>query len=82
MRVVQALQWLRSTIDGDRDRIRRRLVAILADPDHGAAIAADLREGFTSLPDWMQNFLRPLLDQAQPSSSRDKSTKRQTGSRK
>ena len=75
MRVVQALQWLRSTIDSDRDRIRRRLAAILADPEHGAAIAADLREGFTSLPDWMQTFLRPLLDEAQSSSSRDKSNK-------
>lgn len=63
MRVVQALQWLRSAIDSDRDRIGRRLTAILADPDHGTAITADLRDGFTILPDWMQNFLRPLLEQ-------------------
>lgn len=82
MRVVQALQWLRGTIDSDRDRIHRRLAAILADPDHGAAIVADLREGFTSLPDWMQNFLRPLLDEPPSSSSRDKPTKRQPGSRR
>ena len=51
MRVVQALQWLRSTIDSDRDRISRRLAAFLADPDHGAAITTDLRDGLTFLPD-------------------------------
>lgn len=72
MRVVQALQWLRSTIDSDRDRISRRLTAILADPDHGAAIVADLREGLTTLPDWMQNFLRPLLEQHTPAASQSK----------
>jgi len=32
MRVVQALQWLRGTMDSDHDRIARRLSAILADP--------------------------------------------------
>ena len=37
--------------------------------EHGAAIAADLRDGFTSLPDGMQNFLRPLLDEPESSSS-------------
>lgn len=63
MRVVQALQWLRSTIDSDRDRISRRLGAILADSDHGAAIAADLRDGLATLPDWVQSFLRPLLNE-------------------
>jgi len=61
MRVVQALHWLRGTIDGDRDRIDRRLAAIFADPDHGAAIVRDISAGFTSLPAWMQNILRPLL---------------------
>ena len=61
MRVVQALQWLRGTIDNDRDRIKGRLAAILADPEHGAEIAADLRGGLTGLPEWMQSFLRPLL---------------------
>lgn len=79
MRVVQALQWLRSTIDSDRDRISRRLTAILADPDHGAAIAADLREGLTTLPDWMQNFLRPLLEQQTFAASQSKPPNRNTG---
>ena len=77
MRVVQALQWLRSTIDSDRDRISRRLAAILADPAHGAAIKADLRDGFTTLPDWMQTFLRPLLENPSPAVPLSKSSKRQ-----
>jgi hypothetical protein len=77
MRVVQALQWLRGMIDSDHDRIARRLAAILAAPDHGAAIAADLRDGLTSLPEWMQSFLRPLLETSAPAESQDKPPKRQ-----
>ncbi|MET4349618.1 DUF6088 family protein [Bradyrhizobium sp. RT9a] len=78
MRVVQALHWLRDMLSGDHERIERRLAAILADPEHGSAIAADLREGLTSLPDWMQNFLRPLLDGSAPTASEDGEVKRQT----
>jgi hypothetical protein len=81
MRVVQALQWLRSTIDSDRDQIARRLAAILADPDHGAAIATDLRDGFTTLPAWMQSFLRPLLEITVPAESKDQPAKRRGGQR-
>jgi hypothetical protein len=65
MRVVQALHWLRDKIPADGPQLRRRLARILADPGHGQAIAADLREGLPALPAWMQDFLRPLLqDQA------------------
>jgi Family of unknown function (DUF6088) len=77
MRVVQALQWLRSMIDSDHDRIARRLAAILADPDHGAAISADLRDGLASLPEWMKSFLRPLLETPAPAASQDKPPKPQ-----
>ena len=79
MRVVQALHWLRDILGNDHERITRRLAAILADPDHGPAIAADLREGITSLPEWMQNFLRPLLDKSGPDASREKRSRRQAG---
>jgi hypothetical protein len=48
-------------LGSDHERIARRLASILAEPQDGAAITADLWEDFTSLPDWMQNFLRPLL---------------------
>jgi hypothetical protein len=81
MRVVQALHWLRGAIDSDHDRIVRRLAAIFADPDHGAAIVADLRNGLLNLPAWMQGFLRPLLDTAVPA-EKDKPAKRPGGRRK
>ncbi|MEI9986575.1 MAG: DUF6088 family protein [Aliidongia sp.] len=45
MRVVQALHWLRDMLSSDHERIARRLVSILADPEHGPGITADLREG-------------------------------------
>lgn len=63
MRVVQALHWLRDTLSTpeDRDRILRRLRAILADPKHGAGIGADLADGLPTLPAWMQGVVRELL---------------------
>ncbi len=62
MRVVQALQWLQPTLDQDGPDVKKRLAAILADPAHGPAIAADLRKGLSALPIWMQAFLRELID--------------------
>jgi hypothetical protein len=62
MRVVQALHWLRDTLDRDRDPILKRIAAILADSDHGQAIASDLQKGLRTLPDWMQKLLKPLLN--------------------
>lgn len=62
MRIVQALHWLRDTMPGtDNDGWRSRLTALLNDPDHGAALRADLAEGMTTLPGWMQETLRPLM---------------------
>lgn len=81
MRVVQALHWLRDMLDSDHERITRRLASILADPEHGAAITTDLRDGLTTLPDWMQNFLRPLLDPSSPGVSQGKRSKRKVGMR-
>ena len=63
MRVVQALHWLRNMLSSDHKWIAGRLASILADPELGPAIAEDLREDLTSLPDWMQNFLPPFLGQ-------------------
>jgi len=45
----------------DRDRIPRRLRAILGDPRHGAAIGADLTDGLPTLPAWIQDIVRDLL---------------------
>jgi hypothetical protein len=77
MRVVQALQWLRSTIDSDRDRISRRLAAILTDPDHGAAITTDLRDGLTFLPD--AELPQASAGKPTPATSKSKPSKRRTG---
>jgi hypothetical protein len=61
MRVVQALHWLRDTLQSDAPRVRKRLQSIFADPVHGSAITADLRDGLFTLPIWMQFFLRDLI---------------------
>jgi Family of unknown function (DUF6088) len=45
MRVVQALHWLHDVLPSDRNVILRRLRQIVDDPDQGAAIAEDLRQG-------------------------------------
>ena len=61
MRVVQALHWLRDTLQSDTPRVRKRLQSIFADPTHGPAMTADLRDGLSTLPTWMQFFLRDLI---------------------
>lgn len=48
MRVAQAPHWLRDILDSDNERIVRRLEFILADPEHGAALAAELRDSLTA----------------------------------
>ena len=61
MRLVQALHWLKDMLPANREAIRSRIARILDDPKHGAAIRADLREGFSTLPAWMQRELRDFL---------------------
>lgn len=61
MRIVQALHWLKDTLQSDHDRIVGRLSSILADPKHGKALRDDLREGLSTLPAWMQTVVRKLL---------------------
>ena len=62
MRVVQALHWLRDTMSGDDDaQWHQRLAALLTDPVHGAGLRADLADGMTTLPAWMQDMLRPMV---------------------
>ncbi len=69
MRVVQALHWLHDVLTNEEERARVTAVLrrLLADPAHGPAIRADLRDGLSALPIWMQKFVRPLvLDKAEP----------------
>ena len=63
MRLVQALHWLRDTASDDDGAaaLSARAGAVLADPDRGPAIRQDLVKGFTALPAWMQDLLRPHL---------------------
>jgi hypothetical protein len=61
MRVVQALQWLKDQLPADGPQIRLRLQRLFDDPAHGPAIVADLRDGFSALPTWMQDFLRAMV---------------------
>ncbi|WP_457325163.1 DUF6088 family protein [Roseateles sp. P5_E11] len=60
MRVVQALYWLKDMLSTDGDRIRQKLARVLSDAKHGAAICADLAQGFGLLPAWMQDYLRTV----------------------
>jgi hypothetical protein len=62
MRIVQALHWLKDTLPSDRDQIQARLAAIMADARHGAVLRDDLRQGLATLPAWMQDMLRPLVE--------------------
>ena len=62
MRVVQALHWLRDTMSGDEeDQWHQRLASLLTDPVHGADLRADIADGMTTLPAWMQELLQPLV---------------------
>ena len=49
MRVVQALYWLKDTLPGDGDRIKKTLARLLNDQKHGDSIRNDLKQGFSVL---------------------------------
>jgi hypothetical protein len=57
------MHWLRGDLakPDDRQRLVRKLQAILDRKGEGAAIAADLRQGLPTLPAWMQELVRELL---------------------
>lgn len=69
MRLVQALHWMSDSLGSDTEA--RRIRRILDGPT-GSAVRADLVAGFTALPAWMQDYLRPLLAEDLNSSSREK----------
>jgi len=63
MRVVQALHWLRDTL-GDPEEssdIKQQLDDILHEGPNATTIRDDLRDGLSTLPAWMHDFLKPLL---------------------
>jgi hypothetical protein len=68
MRVVHALHWLQDVLrdEEERARVAKLLRRLFADPEHGAAMQKDLRDGLSALPIWMQEFVRPLIMAAAP----------------
>lgn len=63
MRIVQALHWLRDTItDVEEDgKLRRKLGDLLWSEPGGDRLRTDLRNGMSTLPAWMQDYLKPIL---------------------
>lgn len=63
MRIVQALQWLKDGLDdpAEHSRVITKLRRILANDEHGTDMRTDLLDGFSALPIWMQELLRPLV---------------------
>ena len=62
MRVVQALYWLQDMLQADPTAILKRLTEVLDDSDYGTAIHSDLRQGIHTLPIWMQQIVRPRIE--------------------
>jgi len=63
MRLVQALHWLKPKLNdpSDSQRVKRRLNALLSEQRKGPALLRDLKQGMSTLPTWMQEFLADLL---------------------
>ena len=60
MRLVQALHWLRDAVDPPTLNAQvRALLKRIPDPQ---PILDDLADGMATLPSWMQDLLRPILD--------------------
>lgn len=68
MKLIQAMHWLRNERKhadaADQSTMNAKLVRLLRDPDHGDAIRQDLQTGLHTVPAWMQQWLRELLNMA------------------
>ena len=65
MRLVQALHWLRDTID--LPTLSAQVRALLRRLPNGDQIKADLADGMATLPAWMQDHLKPIISAASKS---------------
>ncbi|VVE61545.1 hypothetical protein PAN31117_00613 [Pandoraea anapnoica] len=61
MRLIQAIYWLRGTDAFESEKFYRQLDRILKEQHHGQAIIEDLREGFHTLPAWIQSLVREYI---------------------
>lgn len=67
MRIVQALHWLQDMIQtGQAEDATDGLRNMLRDPARGQALRDDLRDGLPTLPIWMQNYLRDMIEETDP----------------
>jgi hypothetical protein len=84
MRIVQAMSWLKSKMsDPDEShRIRQRINSLLWDRETGATLRKDLKKGLTSLPAWMQDFLRDMVSNEQASPGKSSGQRRDSRRRK
>lgn len=63
MRVVQAIRWARAAGGTDGlGAITAKVERILAAPETGRMLRDDLRDGLHTLPGWMRDYLRGMLD--------------------
>ena len=62
MRLVQALHWLKDMVAHDEDgALKRRVARLLSKSTPSADLRSDLESGLSTLPAWMQAYLKPLL---------------------
>jgi hypothetical protein len=74
MRLVQALHWIHDMANQEEQdtALQRRLSRLLNDAAQGEVLRKDLKEGFLTLPAWMQTLLKPLLTGNPSGASEDK----------
>lgn len=64
MRLVQALHWLKDTTD--LATLSAQVRALLQRLPQADEVRADLADGMPTLPAWMQDLIRPLIDGSTP----------------
>jgi len=64
MPLIQALCWIRDMLPQEGPTLDARVRTLLVDPEQGRAIREDLKQGWSALPTWMQELLRPMLGAA------------------
>ena len=60
----KALHWLRDTMGSDPQddaTVHRRIMALLQDARQSKSVRDDLADGLSTLPAWMQAYLKPML---------------------
>ena len=75
MRVIQSLYWLRDSLKigslQDENIIQNKLLRLLQDHKQGPVIREDLFCGLHTLPSWMQDWIRHLLEQVKKDSAKE-----------